>query len=107
MQTTQAGHEEPAVEHLELVTVLAALSDPGRLAVVRELAACDERTCGTFGHWNSKATRSHHLRILREAGITRTRAESTSRYVSLRRDDLEARFPGLLEAVLLSVDVQE
>jgi DNA-binding transcriptional ArsR family regulator len=99
MQITVTG-DEPGVEALELTAVLAALSDPGRLAVVRELASCEERTCGTFGHWNSKATRSHHLKILREAGITRTRAESTHRYVSLRREDLEARFPGLLEAVL-------
>jgi DNA-binding transcriptional ArsR family regulator len=99
MQTT-ATSDEPAVEALELTAVLAALSDPGRLAVVRELASCAERTCGTFGHWNSKATRSHHLRILREAGLTSTRAEATHRYVSLRRADLEARFPGLLDAVL-------
>ena len=99
MQTTVSS-EEPAAEAIELTAVLAALSDPGRLAVVRELASCEERTCGTFGYWQSKATRSHHLKILREAGLTRTRAESTHRYVSLRRDDLEARFPGLLDAVL-------
>jgi DNA-binding transcriptional ArsR family regulator len=43
---------------------------------------------------------SHHLRVLREAGLTRTRVEGTRRYVSLRREDLQARFPGLLEAVL-------
>jgi DNA-binding transcriptional ArsR family regulator len=101
MQTT-ATSDEPSVELLELTAVLAALSDSGRLAVVRELASCDERTCGSFGHWNSKATRSHHLRILREAGITSTRAVSTHRFVSLRREDLEARFPGLLDAVLSS-----
>jgi DNA-binding transcriptional ArsR family regulator len=99
MQSTVTS-DEPAVEALELTAVLAALSDPGRLAVVRELAACDEKTCGTFAYWQSKATRSHHLKILREAGITRTRAESTHRYVSLRREDLENRFPGLLDAVL-------
>src|SRR3954454_293035 len=92
--------DEPAVEELEITAVLAALSDPGRLAVVRELAACEERTCGTFGYWQSKATRSHHLKILGEAGLTRPRAESTHRYVSLRREDLELRFPGLLDAVL-------
>jgi DNA-binding transcriptional ArsR family regulator len=100
MQTTATPLDEPAVEAIELTTVLAALSDSGRLAVVRELAATTECTCGTFGHWNSKATRSHHLKILREAGITHTRAESTHRFVSLRRDDLEARFPGLLDSVL-------
>jgi DNA-binding transcriptional ArsR family regulator len=43
---------------------------------------------------------SHHLRVLREAGLTRTRVEGAKRYVSLRREDLQARFPGLLEAVL-------
>jgi DNA-binding transcriptional ArsR family regulator len=99
MQPTVTS-DEPAVHELELTVVLAALSDAGRLEVVRALAACDERTCGTFEHWKSKATRSHHLKILREAGITRTRAESTHRYVSLRREDLESRFPGLLDAVL-------
>jgi DNA-binding transcriptional ArsR family regulator len=49
----------------------------------------------------SKATRSHHFRVLREAGVTHTRLEGTHRHVSLRREDLDARFPGLLGAVLL------
>jgi DNA-binding transcriptional ArsR family regulator len=48
----------------------------------------------------SKSTMSHHLRVLRQAGITHTRVSGAHRYVSLRWDDLEARFPGLLEAVL-------
>jgi hypothetical protein len=34
--------------------------------------------------------------------VTHTRLEGTHRYVALRRDDLEARFPGLLEAILQS-----
>ncbi len=42
------------------------------------------------------STCSYHLRLLREAGLTRTRAEGTQRFISLRRDDLEERFPGLL-----------
>ena len=92
--------DEPRTEDLSLPAVMAALSDPARLAIVRVLAAEGERTCGTFDLGLSKATRSHHFKVLREAGLTHTRAEGTHRHVSLRRDDLDARFPGLLDAVL-------
>jgi DNA-binding transcriptional ArsR family regulator len=98
-----ADHLEPSTDELRLTTVLQALGDPVRLRIVRTLAAADgERTCGTFELGVSKATRSHHFRVLREAGVTHTRAEGTHRHVSLRRDDLEACFPGLLGAVLES-----
>jgi DNA-binding transcriptional ArsR family regulator len=92
--------DEPLTADLSLATVMAALSDPARLEIVRVLDAEGERTCGTFDLGLSKATRSHHFKVLREAGITHTRAEGTHRHVSLRREDLEARFPGLLPAVL-------
>jgi DNA-binding transcriptional ArsR family regulator len=92
--------DEPSADEIPLAAVMAALSDPARLEIVRVLAAEGERTCGTFDLGLSKATRSHHFKVLREAGITRTRAEGTHRHVSLRHDDLEARFPGLLDAVL-------
>ena len=91
---------EPAAEALELPKVLHALSDPVRLDVVRQLAAGSECRCGTMGAPVSKSTLSHHLKTLREAGLTRTRPDGTTRYVSLRRDDLDERFPGLLDAVL-------
>jgi DNA-binding transcriptional ArsR family regulator len=48
----------------------------------------------------SKATLSHHFRVLREAGLVRTRLDGRKRLLSLRIDDLDARFPGLLHAVL-------
>jgi DNA-binding transcriptional ArsR family regulator len=92
--------DEPHVDEMTLSAVMAALSDPMRVAIVRQLAADGERTCGTFDLGISKATRSHHFKVLREAGLTHTRAEGTHRHVSLRRDDLEGRFPGLLDAVL-------
>src|SRR3954464_5752159 len=92
--------DEPRTEDLSLTAVMAALSDPMRVAIVRDLAASGERTCGTFDLGISKATRSHHFRVLREAGLTRTRAEGTPRHVSLRREDVDPRFPGLLDAVL-------
>jgi DNA-binding transcriptional ArsR family regulator len=91
---------EPSRAELDLPAVLHALSDPARLRIVRALAEQGERVCGSLDVGLSKATRSHHLRVLREAGVTHTRADGTARHVSLRRDDLDARFPGLLDAVL-------
>jgi DNA-binding transcriptional ArsR family regulator len=91
---------EPAAEDLDLTTVLQALGDPVRLTIVRALAAEGERACGSVELEVSKATRSHHFKTLREAGVTHTRIEGTHRFVVLRRDDLEARFPGLLEAIM-------
>lgn len=90
----------PRRDQLQLAAVLYALSDPTRLEVVRQLAQEGERACGTFELPTTKATLSHHFKVLREAGITLTRVEGVYRFISLRREDLEARFPGLLPAVL-------
>ena len=90
----------PACDELELSEVLHALSDPARLEIARRLAAGDEWACGRFEIGLSKATLSHHFRVLREAGVVRTRVEGRKRLQSLRRDDLDACFPGLLDAVL-------
>jgi len=94
---------EPAAADLDLTTVLQALGDPVRLTIVRVLAAEGEQACGSIELGVSKATRSHHFRVLREAGLTRTRLEGTRRQVSLRREDVDARFPGLLDAILAPV----
>ena len=92
----------PTCEELELPAVLHALSDPARLQIVRKLAEGDECTCGTFELGLSKATLSHHFRVLRECGVVRTRPDGRKRMLSLREDDLNDRFPGLLVAVLSS-----
>ena len=89
----------PSCEELELSAVLHALSDPARLAIVRKLAEGDECTCGPFDLGLSKATLSHHFRVLREGGVVRTRPDGRRRS-RLREDDLDTRFPGLLDAVL-------
>ena len=83
-----------------------ALADPVRVAILRELVARGESACGTFELGVSKATRSHHFKVLREAGITHTRAEGTHRYVTLRRDEVDVRFPGLLGAVLSAAEAE-
>lgn len=94
----------PPAEELSLPRVLAALADPARLAVVRALARVGESACGQIQHDAglevSKSTMSHHSRILREAGITYSRVQGARRMLTLRRDDLDARFPGLLDAIL-------
>jgi DNA-binding transcriptional ArsR family regulator len=92
----------PEVAELVLTDVLFALSDPMRLAIVRQLASGPlvELPCQEVGGPAPKSTRSHHLKTLREAGVIRNVPYGRERRVSLRRDDLEARFPGLLDAVL-------
>jgi DNA-binding transcriptional ArsR family regulator len=90
----------PSREEVELGAVLHALSDPMRLAIVAGLALGAERTCGSFDLPVVKSTCTHHFKVLREAGLIRQRLEGTTRLNSLRRDDLEHRFPGLLDAVL-------
>jgi DNA-binding transcriptional ArsR family regulator len=92
------GH--PATDEIELAGVLQALSDPIRLRIVMALAAGEELSCKSFDLPVVKSTCTHHFRVLREAGVIRQRHEGTSRLNSLRRADLDTRFPGLLEAVL-------
>lgn len=95
----------PAVEEIELASVLHALSDPIRLRIVAGLAAQDDRTCKSFELPVTKSTCTHHFRVLREAGVIRQRLEGTTKLSSLRRDDIEARFPGLLESILQAAEV--
>jgi DNA-binding transcriptional ArsR family regulator len=91
----------PPVDQIALPTVLVALGDPTRLAIVRELARREApMNCSMFLGLTSKTNLSYHLARLREAGITRTKAVGTSKFTTLRRDDLDSRFPGLLDSVI-------
>ena len=90
----------PRVDELDLTDVLHALSDPVRLEIVRLLADEKERPCSAVEAKVAKSTLSHHFKVLRAAGITFTRANGTHRLVTLRTDDLEERFPGLIRSVL-------
>jgi DNA-binding transcriptional ArsR family regulator len=90
----------PELDQLSLSDVLHALSDPVRLDIVRSLGNSGELCSGALPVPVSKSTLTHHLKVLRESGLTWTRCEGVQRLVSLRRDDLEYRFPGLLGCVL-------
>ena len=95
----------PSCEALELGAVLHALSDPVRLCIVAELAQGEtECTCGSFELPVTKSTCTHHFKVLREAGIIKQRQQGTTRLNKLRRDDLESRFPGLLETILRAAE---
>ncbi|ABR63458.1 helix-turn-helix domain-containing protein [Sinorhizobium medicae] len=92
----------PTPDQIALSNVLAALGDPTRLAIVGYLASRDGRPtmCLNFTTFGSKTNISYHLAKLREAGITRTEVSGTSRLITLRRDDLDIRFPGLLDPII-------
>src|SRR3954466_3917006 len=90
----------PRIDEIALPDVLHALSDPVRLQIVRALADREEQSCSSVEASVSKSTLSHHFKVLREAGVTHTRVNGTHRLVSIRRDELEERFPGLLDSVL-------
>ena len=91
----------PPAGQIDLATVLRTVGDPVRLEIVRLLADGAERNCTRLNEALGlpTSTGSYHLRLLREAGVTRTRAVGTQRLISLRRDDLEARFPGLVDVL--------
>jgi DNA-binding transcriptional ArsR family regulator len=96
----------PTREQIDLPMVLDCLSDPTRLAIVYILAkrepAAAELCCGDFSALSGKSNLAYHFAKLRESGLMQTRIAGTSRLMKLRREDLDARYPGLLDAVIKS-----
>ena len=90
----------PKIEDVELTRLLHALSDPVRLDIVRQLASDGPRRSGAICGDKPKSSMSHHFRTLREAGVICTVIEGTTHLNSLRLDDLESRFGGLLRLIL-------
>lgn len=95
----QDGYEHPAMEEVTLPEVLHALSDPLRLHIVATLRAGGSRGWGAFDAQVAASTLSHHMKVLRMAGLVRNRRDGTRCLVSLR-PEIEERFPGLLAAVV-------
>jgi DNA-binding transcriptional ArsR family regulator len=91
----------PAAEALDLATIMRTVGDPVRLEIVRMLADDRPRVCNELSSALGipASTGSYHLKLLREAGVTRTRAQGTLRQITLRRADLEERFPGLVDVL--------
>ncbi|HWL82963.1 MAG TPA: metalloregulator ArsR/SmtB family transcription factor [Roseomonas sp.] len=95
----QEHYAHPEMKTVQLADVLHALSDPLRLRIVAALATGDERGWGDFDAPVAPSTLSHHMKVLRQAGLVTHRREGTRCIVALR-PELEARFPGLLDTVL-------
>lgn len=91
-------HPDP--KDISLAGVLYALGDPVRLEIVRRLATKGEQACAALDLAIARSTMSHHFKVLRESGVLYCRKEGTQHLNSLRREDLDALFPGLLDAVL-------
>ena len=96
----------PQSADISLVGVLYALGDPVRLQIVQRLAQTGELTCSDLDCAVAKSTMSHHFRILRAAGVVATRKEGTQLINSLRREDLDGLFPGLLDIVVGTVNTE-
>ena len=90
----------PDIGELDVLDVLHALSDPTRMTIVQTLIVDTERACGTFPVDVAPSTLTHHFRVLREAGVIRQREDGNRRWTALRLEDLDARFPGLLAAIV-------
>jgi DNA-binding transcriptional ArsR family regulator len=92
--------QHPPVEDLDLARVLHALGDSTRLTIVHKLADTGTQNCGSLCCQTPRSTLTHHLRILREAGIIRTTKSGQTHHNELRQEDLNKRFPGLLKTLL-------
>lgn len=92
----------PTIDQLNLATILNALGDPLRLEIVKNLASNNELTCGCceVNAQYQKSTLSHHFKVLRESGIIQVRIDGKQRFLSIRYDDIEKKFPGLLASIL-------
>lgn len=95
-------HSHPKLKNIGLDQALKALGDPVRLSIVKQLLKdpSQEKACGTFDYSVTKATFSHHLKILQDAGLIRRRQEGTKKMTSLRSEEVDKRFPGLLEMII-------
>jgi DNA-binding transcriptional ArsR family regulator len=89
---------------LDGLLVLQALSDPVRLEVVRQLAGTDEIQCGEITVPVRKSTASHHFKTLLGAGIIAEREAGRCKFFRLRREELDASFPGLIDSVLRATE---
>jgi len=92
----------PSKEDISLFALLYALSEPLRFTIIEQLADGEELTCGNFKlpYSKGKSTMTHHFKVLRDAGLICTRVDGREHYTSLRRQDIEQRFPGLLDALI-------
>jgi len=94
------NYAHPDLDDVSIEHLLHALSDPVRLDIVRQLARDGEASCAALDGGRPKSSMSHHFRVLRSAGLVHTRIAGVQHMNTLRREEVDKRFPGLLRAVL-------
>lgn len=100
-QTSERINDHLAAEDITLQGVLEALTDPVRRSIVRQLAdSKGDMACGTFDIKVTRSTSAHHFKVLRHAGVIWQHYKGTLKMNTLRRDDLEHAFPGLLDSII-------
>lgn len=93
------------MDQVELTDIMYALSDPTRLEIVGRLANAGRKlTCGELDLNRPKSSMSHHFKILRAAGLVETLIEGTEHMNALRVAEIEQRFPGVLQSVLIALN---
>ena len=91
--------DHPDRDEMDLNRVLSALADPVRRHIAFRLSELSPKGCAEIEVPVSKSTATHHYRVLREAGLIRQHYQGTAIMNVLRVEDVDSRFPGLLEAV--------
>ncbi len=95
----------PAIETIQPEAILHALSDPSRAAIFARImrAGCVE-ACSALSVLGDrvipKSSLSSHFKVLREAGLIRSERHGVEMRNHSRWVEVEARFPGLLSAIV-------
>ncbi|MBO1359478.1 helix-turn-helix domain-containing protein [Acetobacter sacchari] len=93
-------YEHPPISAVSARDVFQALSDPIRLEIARRLARRGAQNCSELSDARPRSTMSHHFKVLRDAGVVRTLVQGTEHINSLRSEELESRFPGIVAMIL-------
>jgi DNA-binding transcriptional ArsR family regulator len=93
----------PTIDQLNLSSILNALGDPTRLTIIKNLANNPETTCASCNINSPKSALSHHFKVLRESGLINVRIDGIQRFLSIRYNDLEERFPGVLSSIIKNI----
>ena len=101
----------PSVEDLSVEGILHALSDPARVAICARIVGSEcSHTCSAFLKIDEKSipksTLSQHFKALRDAGLIRSERRGVEMLNTSRCDEIEARFPGLIEAIVNAYQMQ-
>jgi len=92
-------YDHPNLSKVPLEMVMHALSDPCRVVIVRALLARPELACNELPVDVAKATLSHHMDVLRTAGLIETHVVGAKCLSSVRRVEMNRQFPGVLALV--------